>query len=331
MYFSRQAKFPDRTATRAIPTSTSPPRSGSGGGSNHTGAIVGGAVGGGVGLILILGLLVCCCLRRRRPKEPKETPRQNSIHELPGQRYSIAEADTNPTKPSPGSVFTDPMYGAGASTGMPSISPTQSSQHQLLPPGEYSNHAPPTNQHPVFLAPLPEHQISPASPQFYQPQPQSSYSPQQQHHYSPASQHSPHTPNFVLPDPNLSHPYPQPGPQPYDPNQHLLHQQHFPPPQGSHTETLSTFPRSAWSQSTRTYGSTDPSSAHSPISPGGYSEPSYPPSQTQTPAQFYPQPRQVSAQEGEGGVRRLGSGASASSARWKGRLSPSGGKFIEGD
>lgn len=81
----RLAATGQRTATRAIPTSTnsSSPSSKPSGGSD-TGAIVGGVIGGVAGLLIIIAVVILCLRRRKRraqPNAPQQGPDTNQMGE----------------------------------------------------------------------------------------------------------------------------------------------------------------------------------------------------------------------------------------------------------
>ncbi|KAK4504563.1 hypothetical protein PRZ48_005479 [Zasmidium cellare] len=75
VYMGRLAATGQRTATRALPTSTSSPSATSSpGGGTNVGAIVGGVIGGVAGLLIILAVVFLCLRRKRRARENPSQP-----------------------------------------------------------------------------------------------------------------------------------------------------------------------------------------------------------------------------------------------------------------
>jgi len=258
VYFSRIPQSSSRTATRFIPSATatenSPSRNGTSDphkGSN-VGAIAGGTVGGIVGLFLILSLVLYCLYRRKKAKK-----RRSVRVELDGNNVPQMLNAESKSEPSPG---------------MQSVTPTRTTQSHS--PVDLST-APPNATMPGSHPGSPAH----LSPTF----PYDSHTPQGQYFvpvvHTPQGQYVQH-----LYPPQSAQPPMPPQAYPYNPAEHELHQQHFPPP---------------------------PASQPAPT-PSNYSGSTSPPSQTQTPAYLYPQPLAVS--------RRAGSETSATRGPVQGRF-----------
>lgn len=230
-------------------------------------------MGGGVGLILLLCFMLCCLHRikkkrkagRRSPSAgPAELP-ANSVTRIGfppmEQKFAhspVVHSGTPTYSPLQGSS----PVGAGRVPSSPYQTPISPYAQQKYPQDQYF--APHPSSPPPPAGPYPQQYPQPPSP----------------------SQHQ-----QVYPQP------PSPGHQqqlhpPYDPSQHALHQQHFPPPASQPQPTPT---------------------------PSNYSEASYPPTQSNTPAHFYPQPLNVPS-------RSVSGGTGASEMR---NLKPTQGRFIE--
>lgn len=255
VYFTRQATFSARTATRTIPTSTASATSAPSGKSN-TGAIAGGVVGGVVGLALIIGLVYFCCLRRRKSKNDEEKPKKPK------------RAKKDKTAPAPPVELPGESIPEMAAT-HPSVRKTHPRSPNIAAVSPYSQHAPSVSpgavppyeqQHPAYHQP--QQNYFPNAPVPSPITPQTAYA--QHNPTSYPAQYSPPIPTFP-------HQHAQQlqlqNAQPYDPAQNPLHQQHFPPPPAT---------RGSWRQE---QPSPDEHDSHS--------------SASNTPAHFYPQPLSV--------------------------------------
>ncbi|KAF4313035.1 Galactose oxidase/kelch beta-propeller [Botryosphaeria dothidea] len=262
VYFSRIPTFAARTATRDVSTGESTSGGGSGGGSSgssNTGAIVGGVVGGVGGLLLVLGIGWWCLRRRKKSRDAvKEKAPEQKPAELPAENLEggvVSEL----------SATNSHRYrkGAGSSAGQnlsPAYTPNTASPSlggsgfAVSPQTPYAPGGPPGMVGGYMQPP-----VSPSSPQYMYPAGPPGTLPQ-----------------YMFPLP--------PNAQPYDPSQHALHGEHFPPP-----------PSPQGGQS----GLAVPSGHHPGMiaTPSDYSRDSepdsaYPTTSSNTPAHFYPQPLQ---------------------------------------
>lgn len=259
VYFSRVAQYSTRTPTRSIPsaktTGSNSPSNGTSSSHKNVGAIVGGAVGGVVALILVL-LLGLYCLHRHR-----KTKKRRSVRvELDGNNVPHMLSAESKSEPSPG---------------MQSVTPTRTTQSY--------NQAETGFRTASLNATVPASYSD--SPIAYPPpvSPYDARSPQGQY-FVPVAQ----TPQgrYMQPSypPQPVQPFMSQQAYPYNPAEHALHQQHFPPPPVSQPAP-------------------PPSSSSGSVSP---------PSQTRTPANLYPQPLSV--------ARRTGSETSATRGPAQGRF-----------
>ncbi|EKG10828.1 Galactose oxidase/kelch beta-propeller [Macrophomina phaseolina MS6] len=269
VYFSRVPTFAARTATRDVETGSATSSSGAGGGDSddsNTGAIVGGVVGGVGGLALVLVIAWWCLRRRKKSKDTaKEKHAQQKPAELPAENLEggvVPELSaTNSHRyrkdaGSPEDQHLTPVY--PHSSGSPhTASPIMGgSGFAVSPQTQYAPGGPPGMAGGYMQPP-----VSPSSPQYMYPAGPPGNLPQ--YLYQP----------------------PPPNAQPYDPSQHALHNEHFPPPpspQGGHP------------------GLAVPSGQHPGMiaTPSDYSRESepdsaYPTTSSNTPAHFYPQPLHV--------------------------------------
>ncbi|KAK7522297.1 hypothetical protein IWZ03DRAFT_114691 [Phyllosticta citriasiana] len=272
VYFTRTPSYPERSATRSIPasyTSTSTSTS-SGKSSTNTGAIAGGVVGGVVALAAIVGLITFCLFRRRKQKAanaPEKAPIELPTNE---QASELATYETYHDYPAAG--------GKPASPRSEEYSPIFGSGHS-----------------PVATIP-PQTPYTPGGPQGYPPQymvPVTPLSPNnQQKYFYPAG--PPGAVPTAMYNPPSGAPYaahPPPNAQPYDPSQDALHNQHFPRPP-SPTQPMSF----AHFQQQHRFGASGTPSDYgtsSSNSPDEYEV--QPPTTSNTPAHFYPQPLQVTS------------------------------------
>lgn len=273
VYFTRTPSYAERTATRSIPASyTSTSTSKSSGKSTNTGAIAGGVVGGVVALIAIVGLITFCLFRRRKrnagksekaPIDPIELPTNEQASELGGnERYRDYPAGAKPS--SPRSEEYSPIFGAGHSP-VATVSP----QTPYTPGG-------PQGYPPQYMVP-----VTPMSP-----------NNQQQYYYPAGPPGAVPTAMFNPPSgPPYMPPPPPPNAQPYDPSQDALHNQHFPKPP-SPTQPMSF----AHFQQQHRFGASGTPSDYGTSSSNSPEEYEFqPPTTSNTPAHFYPQPLQVAS------------------------------------
>ncbi|KAF2142656.1 uncharacterized protein K452DRAFT_318239 [Aplosporella prunicola CBS 121167] len=308
VYFGRQAQFSARTATREIPeatgTSSSKGDKKNGGSGSHTAAIAGGAAGGGVGLILIVALVFYCLWRRRKnnPKEKKERPPSELPAAPPAELAAANSFREAKSASSPSGSNATPAYTHDGSTHTGGGSPIGGAAFPVSPQTPYT----------------------PGTPSQ-----QALWSQQQQQYMQPPSPNSPQYPGGVYaPPPQQHYPAPQPANPPYDPSQHALHQEHFPPPPsasvgpggagggggglaapggyGVGAPTPSDYSQSqshSYSQS-RSGAESDDGTAGSPM---------YPPTTSNTPAHFYPQPLQLAGSR-QASATRPGAGSPGGSS-----------------
>ncbi|KAF2840717.1 hypothetical protein M501DRAFT_1014715 [Patellaria atrata CBS 101060] len=222
VYFSRIPSFSARSPTRTIPTSTASPTPTSRPDKTNIGAIAGGTIGGIISLILLLTLL-WLCIKRRKTKQSKQ---HSSIPiELPATtrtpKLIMEPKSTTPTNhstsPSTSPHINTPinytsasldahnpqMYGDRQQYFHPSQPPPTRLQPPVPVPGPYpprTQHHHPSPDSPPYAH---QHRLSPETPQY--------------HSFPPPSQQT-HPPHQTL------------YPTPYDPANHTLHRQHFPPP-----------------------------------------------------------------------------------------------------
>ncbi|KAF2117870.1 hypothetical protein BDV96DRAFT_405557 [Lophiotrema nucula] len=295
VYFSRQASFTARAATRTIPTGTAKPTSTGNSSKKNVGAIAGGVVGGLAVLIAILCLILFCLHRRKKANkekgEPKPIPSEppaelaatSPIHEMssPGtSKYiSMQQPDQNlhPAYVEVNSLHTRSPSGHTPTSPYPpnayhSTSPTTPAPH----PSPYNTEF--SNQPGYQQNPYPPYSDNNSN---HQPYDQPNYDP---NNYPPAPLHQR----------QYSYEYPTPT-TPTKPLHHSPQQQHqvyYPPPPDpstrSHPSTSDRDPRIGSPDGTHYSGETE-----------GYATRST----SNTPAHFYAQPT-PGAYGGEGGSLR---------------------------
>lgn len=237
------------------------------------GAIVGGVVGGVGGLLLVLGLAWFCLRRRKKSKDgvkekqpqetnPVELAADDSTNLEGGVVSELSATNSHRFRKDPGSpadhnlspVYT--QHSVSPNTTSPIIG--HSGGYPVSPTTPYAPGGPPGMAGGYMQPPL-----SPNTPQYMYPAGPPGTLPQYM---------------FQPPPPNA---------QPYDPSQHALHNEHFPPPP-------SPSPRAGH------IGLGIPSGSHPGMTatPSDYSRESepdsaYPTTSSNTPAHFYPQPLHV--------------------------------------
>lgn len=275
VYFSRFPTFAARTATRDVSAATGGSNNASSGdsGDSNVGAIVGGVVGGVGGLLLVLGLAWFCLRRRKKSKDgvkekqpqetnPVELAADDSTNLEGGVVSELSATNSHRFRKDPGSpadhnlspVYT--QHSVSPNTTSPIIG--HSGGYPVSPTTPYAPGGPPGMAGGYMQPPL-----SPNTPQYMYPAGPPGTLPQYM---------------FQPPPPNA---------QPYDPSQHALHNEHFPPPP-------SPSPRAGH------IGLGIPSGSHPGMTatPSDYSRESepdsaYPTTSSNTPAHFYPQPLHV--------------------------------------
>lgn len=329
VFFTRQASFSARSATRVIPTGTGTPSDNKSGKTN-VGAIAGGVVGGLAALIIILGLILLCLHRRKKALKANPSGRNKTPSPPPAE---LAATTPAAEMSSPGTV----KYISLQQQPDPAFHPIYSntnSIHSRSPSNDYM------------------HPVSPYQAQGFQPGSPNSGTYPAVGTYSDHNQHVQQQPASYAENPNTYDPYLHHTQQqtyayssPTSPSHppSLQHQQgqqqvYYPPPPEPSTHHLS-HP----SQSDRG-GMGSPDSTL--ISAAGSSSPAQTSTQwagstTHTPAQFYAQPvpiRGANAMNGaglapgeEGYGQRSNSAGDAGSMRSvdTGGRRPVRGRFVE--
>ncbi|KAF2490734.1 hypothetical protein BU16DRAFT_565668 [Lophium mytilinum] len=291
VYFTRVPTFAARTATRYFPSGTSAPGNGTSHHNSHVGAIAGGAVGGLVFLIAVLLLALFCLHRHKKnlknkpapqapPPPPVELPVNNPATEMsavaenpakwahspgaqsaaPSYNHQHSPYGTPPTRPA---EYHTPISGYPTQQGSYPSSPHTSYPPQPYPPGTYPPSAYPPGTYPQGYQDQQQQQydpqLSPNDPHYA-----AAYAQQQQHHQHRRT---------------LSNP-------PYDPSRDAMANEHFPPPRSPSLAPPA--PVTPTSATTR--------GGYESVNREDYDSP---PSKTNTPAHFYPQPLNVRAVSGE--------------------------------
>jgi len=314
VYFTRTVQAESRTPTRAVPGATSAIPTPEHESSSPTGAIVGGVVGGVVGLIVIL-FIVLYCLRRKKKQQPLGRKRLSARAELDGTSRGNQDLPTelkHATSPAAQSIA--PAYDTIMAQ----------TAHVSPPAGQpYASY---------FPVPVDHSPLTPHTPTYsHVGHSNSQFSPEHQYHQLPTTQsqnqqyayqrqlYGQRTP---LQEQRLHASEPLPYSLSGDPN----HRQHFPPP---HTPVNASSIAHPPYRAQHSQGGANTLPERHPSSSSAYTDSMYaePPTQTNTPARFYPGQLDVAAANSDS--RAVGEWPR--SAKRSPGLGTGGGRFLEGD